>query len=151
MDALGIPTLNAETVKLVAPDAASAVSTASFSTFTLLLAKMSRMIGNTDSVLAPAELSALRQNSLPSYVWNIVPIFIASVAPDTLKLVAPFGADAVMVNTAIAASRDPVAMSHAFKLAQEAGRTAFEAGLAVKAQSAVATSPMEAFLKEAMK
>ena len=64
---------------------------------------------------------------------------------------AGIGADAVMVNTAIAASRAPVAMSHAFKLAQEAGRTAFEAGLAVKAQSAVATSPMEAFLKEAMK
>ena len=72
-------------------------------------------------------------------------------APSDAALAFELGADAVMVNTAIAASRDPVAMSHAFKLAQEAGRTAFEAGLAVKAQSAVATSPMEAFLKEAMK
>lgn len=72
-------------------------------------------------------------------------------APSDAALAFELGADAVMVNTAIAASRDPVAMSHAFKLAQEAGRTAFEAGLALKAQSAVATSPMEAFLKEAMK
>ena len=56
-----------------------------------------------------------------------------------------------MVNTAIAASADVVKMSEAFKYAQLAGRLAYEAGLAAKSSSAVATSPMEAFLKEAMK
>ncbi len=72
-------------------------------------------------------------------------------APSDASLAFELGADAVMVNTAIAAATDPIAMSHAFKLAQEAGRTAFEAGLAIKSESAVQTSPMEAFLKEAMK
>lgn len=61
------------------------------------------------------------------------------------------GAAAVMVNTAIAASADVVKMSEAFKYAQSAGRLAYEAGLAAKSSSAVATSPMEVFLKEAMK
>ncbi|MGN0908039.1 MAG: thiazole synthase [Succinivibrio sp.] len=61
------------------------------------------------------------------------------------------GADAVMVNTAIAASGDPVRMAGAFKLAQQAGREAFEAGLAGRNETARPTSPMEAFLKEAMK
>lgn len=61
------------------------------------------------------------------------------------------GADAVMVNTAIAASGDPVRMAGAFKLAQQAGREAFEAGLAGRTETARPTSPMEAFLKEAMK
>lgn len=61
------------------------------------------------------------------------------------------GADAVMVNTAIAASGDPVKMAGAFKLAQQSGREAYEAGLAGRNETARATSPMEAFLKEAMK
>jgi thiazole synthase len=39
------------------------------------------------------------------------------------------GADAVLVNTAIARALDPVAMAHAFRLAVEAGRTAFLAGI----------------------
>lgn len=72
-------------------------------------------------------------------------------APSDAALALEMGASAVMVNTAIAAASDPQKMSYAFKLAQEAGRAAFEAGLAMKSQSAHATSPMEAFLKEAMK
>ena len=39
------------------------------------------------------------------------------------------GADAVLVNTAIARAGDPVAMAHAFRLAVEAGREAFLAGV----------------------
>ena len=61
------------------------------------------------------------------------------------------GASAVMVNTAIAAARDPIAMAGAFKLACEAGRSAYEAGLAATVETASATSPMEQFLSEAMK
>ena len=56
------------------------------------------------------------------------------------------GADAVLVNTAIAASADPVRMAKAFKLAVESGRMAFEAKLAGEATHAVASSPLTAFL-----
>lgn len=72
-------------------------------------------------------------------------------APSDAALAFELGADSVMANTAIAASADPILMSHAFKLAQEAGRAAYIAGLARKVTTAVATSPMEEFLKEAMK
>jgi thiazole synthase len=60
------------------------------------------------------------------------------------------GADAVLVNTAIAAAADPVAMGLAFKLGVEAGRLAFEAGTAARsagrAPHASATSPLTSFL-----
>lgn len=60
------------------------------------------------------------------------------------------GADAVLVNTAIAAAADPVGMGTAFKLAVEAGRLGFESGLASRsrhrAPEASATSPLTAFL-----
>jgi len=56
------------------------------------------------------------------------------------------GADAVLVNTAIAVSGDPVAMAIAFKEAVSAGRRAYEAGLGAVSSSAVASSPLTAFL-----
>lgn len=56
------------------------------------------------------------------------------------------GADAVLVNTAIAVSDNPVEMAKAFKLGVEAGRMAFEARLGAKADKAVASSPFTAFL-----
>ncbi len=58
------------------------------------------------------------------------------------------GADAVLVNTAIAVSQEPVKMAKAFKMAIEAGRMAFEAIAGKKSESAVATSPLTAFLGE---
>jgi thiazole synthase len=58
------------------------------------------------------------------------------------------GADAVLVNTAIAVAGDPVAMAAAFKLAVLAGRMAFEARLGNKGNFAAATSPLTAFLDE---
>jgi len=60
------------------------------------------------------------------------------------------GADAVLVNTAIAAAADPVAMGAAFKLAVEAGRLGYEAGLAARSTKAEAsaTSPLTAFLAD---
>lgn len=59
------------------------------------------------------------------------------------------GADAVLVNTAIAVSRDPVQMAIAFKMAVEAGRTAYLSGLASTTHFATPTSPLTAFLDEA--
>jgi thiazole synthase len=58
------------------------------------------------------------------------------------------GADAVLVNTAIAASKNPVQMAIAFKMAVEAGRMAFEATLAKKSTHALASSPLTAFLND---
>ncbi|MGY4384481.1 thiazole synthase [Pedobacter sp. UYP24] len=58
------------------------------------------------------------------------------------------GADAVLVNTAIAVSGNPVQMAIAFKMAVEAGRIAFEAKLALPLNHAVASSPLTSFLDE---
>jgi thiazole synthase len=56
------------------------------------------------------------------------------------------GADGVLLNTAIAAARDPVAMASAMKHAVIAGRLAFEAGRMEKRAYATASSPMDGAL-----
>jgi len=56
------------------------------------------------------------------------------------------GADAVLVNTAIAVSQNPVAMAKAFKIAVEAGRMAYNAKLAPIKTKAEASSPLTSFL-----
>jgi thiazole synthase len=56
------------------------------------------------------------------------------------------GADAVLVNTAIAIASDPNRMAVAFKMAVEAGRTAYELGVTAQQQYASATSPLTGFL-----
>ncbi|MEY4271519.1 MAG: hypothetical protein RL250_385 [Verrucomicrobiota bacterium] len=65
-----------------------------------------------------------------------------SHAAEALEL----GADAVLVNTAIASSGDPLAMARAFRLAVEAGRAAREAGLGAGSVTAQPTSPLTGFL-----
>ncbi|CDF79366.1 thiazole biosynthesis protein ThiG [Formosa agariphila KMM 3901] len=56
------------------------------------------------------------------------------------------GADAVLVNTAIAVSQNPIEMGIAFKLAIQAGRMAYHAKLAPLRQTAEASSPLTSFL-----
>ncbi len=56
------------------------------------------------------------------------------------------GADAVLVNTAIATAHDPVAMGRAFDLAVKAGRAAFLAEMAEESSQARASSPLTGFL-----
>ena len=56
------------------------------------------------------------------------------------------GADAVLVNTALAVSQDPTAMGEAFSLGVMAGRQAYLAGLGEVSGVARATSPLTAFL-----
>lgn len=56
------------------------------------------------------------------------------------------GADAVLVNTAIAIANDPARMAVAFKRAVESGRAAFEIGLGEAGEEASATSPLTTFL-----
>ena len=53
------------------------------------------------------------------------------------------GADGVLMNTAIAGARDPVAMARAMRLAVEAGRLAFLAGRIPQKMYATASSPLE--------
>jgi thiazole synthase len=67
-------------------------------------------------------------------------------APSHAALAMELGADAVLVNTAIAVAKDPIAMSCAFAKAVQAGREAYLAGLGTQAQAAVASSPLTAFL-----
>jgi thiazole synthase len=57
------------------------------------------------------------------------------------------GADAVLVNTAIATAGDPVEMATAFKLAVEAGRRAYLAGPRAPVPHAEASSPLTGFLR----
>jgi thiazole synthase len=59
------------------------------------------------------------------------------------------GADAVLVNTAIARADDPVAMARAFRLAVEAGRTAFLAGIMEERETAVPSSPVGGLVTKA--
>jgi thiazole synthase len=67
-------------------------------------------------------------------------------APSHAAEAMELGADAVLVNTAIGTARDPVAMGRAFRLATEAGRAAYLAGLAPAGQAAAASSPLTGFL-----
>jgi thiazole synthase len=69
-------------------------------------------------------------------------------APSHAAQAMEMGADAVLVNTAVAVARDPVRMAVSFKMAVEAGRAAFEIGLAPKRSEAAATSPLTGFLDQ---
>jgi thiazole synthase len=78
----------------------------------------------------------------------IVPVIIdagigvPSHAAEAMEL----GADAVLINTAIAIASDPARMAIAFKQAVEAGREAYELGLPEISDQANATSPLTGFL-----
>ena len=67
-------------------------------------------------------------------------------APSHAAEAMEMGAHAVLVNTAIAVSQNPVEMAQAFKLAVEAGRMAYEAKLGKTSKEAIASSPLTAFL-----
>lgn len=69
-------------------------------------------------------------------------------APSHAAAAMELGADAVLVNTAIAVSDDPVRMAMAFRMAVDAGRMAYEARLARPSVAAQASSPLTAFLDE---
>ena len=67
-------------------------------------------------------------------------------APSHAAEAMEMGADAVLVNTAIAVAGNPVEMAIAFKQAVEAGRRAYEAGLGSQYHFAQASSPLTSFL-----
>lgn len=67
-------------------------------------------------------------------------------APSHAAEAMEMGADAVLVNTAIAVAIDPCRMARAFAAGVHCGREAFETGLASAQATASATSPMTAFV-----
>ncbi len=69
-------------------------------------------------------------------------------APSHAAWAMEMGADAVLVNTAIAVAKDPVQMAIAFRKGVEAGRMAYESGLGGVSLKAHASSPLTAFLDE---
>jgi thiazole synthase len=69
-------------------------------------------------------------------------------APSQAAEAMEMGADAVLVNTAIAIASDPNRMARAFRMAVEAGREAREIGLSEKRWSASATSPVSEFFSD---
>jgi thiazole synthase len=81
---------------------------------------------------------------------STVPVIIdAGIgSPSDAAKAMEIGADAVLVNTAIAVSDNPVAMAEAFKLAVIAGRMAFKAKLGLRTSLAAASSPLTSFLND---
>lgn len=69
-------------------------------------------------------------------------------APSDAAKAMEMGADAVLVNTAIAVAGNPAKMANAFRMAVEAGRDAYEAKLGAVQQHAQASSPLTAFLEQ---
>lgn len=68
-------------------------------------------------------------------------------APSHASYAMELGADAVLVNTAIATAGDPIVMAHAFKQGVIAGREAFLAGCPQEKETASASSPLTGFLR----
>ena len=69
-------------------------------------------------------------------------------APSHAAEAMEMGADAVLVNTALADTGNPAAMAQAFRKGVEAGREAYLAGLGQKRQKAEASSPLTGFLRK---
>lgn len=63
--------------------------------------------------------------------------------PSEASLVMEYGADAVLVNTAIAGAKDPKMMAKGFRLGVQAGRNAYLSGRIPKSEQANASSPKD--------
>jgi thiazole synthase len=98
-------------------------------------------IGSNQGLRTKAALEIIVEQSLVPVVVD-AGIGAPSQAAEAMEL----GADAVLVNTAIGTAGDPGAMAAAFKLAVEAGRAGFRAGLPGVRREAAASSPLTGFL-----
>jgi thiazole synthase len=98
-------------------------------------------IGSNQGLRTRAALEIIIEQSL-------VPVVVDAGlgAPSHASEAMEIGADAVLVNTAIGTAGDPAGMAAAFRLAVEAGRRAFRAGLAASSTAASASSPLTGFL-----
>ncbi len=98
-------------------------------------------IGSNQGLRTKAALEIIVEQSLVPVVVD-AGIGAPSQAAEAMEL----GADAVLVNTAIGTAGDPAAMANAFRLAVDAGRGGFRAGLAGVRRNAAASSPLTGFL-----
>ncbi|MEK9727200.1 MAG: thiazole synthase [Candidatus Margulisiibacteriota bacterium] len=98
-------------------------------------------IGTNQGLSTKLQLEIIIQNS------NVPVIIDAGIgAPSHASEAMEIGADAILVNTAIATAKDPVSMAKAFSLAVHAGRLGYESGLAKQQLNSVASSPLTGFL-----
>jgi thiazole synthase len=95
-------------------------------------------IGSGRGIFTLEEIQIIIQNAK-------VPVVVDAGlgAPSDASLALEVGADAVLVNTAIAQATDPVGMGNAFRLGVEAGRSAYLAGRIGRKDIAQASSPLE--------
>jgi thiazole synthase len=95
-------------------------------------------IGSGQGLVNPTALRTLRAR-LPG-----VPLIIDAGIGSPMDAVQAMqlGFDAVLLNSAVAHARDPVAMARAFRLGIEAGRLAWEAGLMARQDMAVPSTPV---------
>lgn len=98
-------------------------------------------IGSNRGIETRAQISIIIEQATIPVVVD-AGIGAPSHAAEALEL----GADAVLVNTAIAVAGDPVRMARAFRMAVEGAAEAFAAGLPMRADHAIPTSPLTAFL-----
>jgi thiazole synthase len=95
-------------------------------------------IGSGQGILNPLNLRFIIEQS------NVPIIVDAGIgAPSDAAFAMELGADAVLLNTAVSAAKNPVLMAKAMKLAIEAGRHGFEAGRIPQKPYASASSPQE--------
>jgi thiazole synthase len=98
-------------------------------------------IGSNQGLRTKAALEIIIEQSFVPVVVD-AGIGAPSQAAEAMEM----GAGAVLVNTAIGTAGDPAAMGEAFKMAVEAGRQAFLAGLPAVGRAAAASSPLTGFL-----
>jgi thiazole synthase len=101
-------------------------------------------IGSGRGIFTLEEIQIIIENA------NVPVVVDAGIgAPSEASLAMEIGADAVLINTAIAQAKDPVRMGEAFKLGVEAGRAAYLAGRIPRKELAEASSPVEGVARPA--
>ncbi len=95
-------------------------------------------IGSGQGLLNPFALRTLRERLPDARLIVDAGIGAPSHAAQALEM----GYDAVLLCSAVAQARDPVAMARAFRDAISAGRTAYRAGVMAKQDFAVASTPV---------
>jgi len=100
-------------------------------------------IGSNQGIKTRASLEIIIEQSNVPVVVD-AGLGLPSHAAEAMEL----GADAVLINTAIATAADPVEMAAAFRLAVEAGRRAYMAGPRAATHKAEASSPLTGFLRD---
>jgi thiazole synthase len=100
-------------------------------------------IGSNQGIKTKAAIEIIIQQAIVPVVVD-AGLGLPSHAAEAMEM----GADAVLVNTAIASACEPVKMAEAFKLAVIAGRIAKLSGAGAQSKTASASSPLTGFLRD---